>query len=154
MCVECGRSAAASRRGGIHENCASEARARAQVREDGFGHIDDGWEEGGWAAKLRSLPTIHNIFTVQGSTREFSHRGLRALYRGEFGRLCGRVANYNLVGAWDHMAEPVGREITDTPSMKRCRVAWIELSMFAKTVLRADVRGIGLVNHSYMHAIV
>ena len=109
VCGECGRSAAASRRGGIHESCAHEARARVQVRDNEFGHIDDGWEEGGWAAKLRSLPTIHDLFTIQGSTREFSHKGLRALYRREFGRLCGRVANYNMEGAWDHMAEPVGR---------------------------------------------
>ena len=52
VCMECGRSAAASRRGGIHESCAREARARGQVREDGFGHIDDGWEEGGVDCKI------------------------------------------------------------------------------------------------------
>eukprot|EP00973_Karenia_brevis_P023867 3290220-Karenia_brevis.AAC.1 len=75
------------------------------------------------------------------STREFSHRGLRAMYRQEFGRLCARVVQYNLEGAWDHMAEPVGRGVADTAEMKRCRVAWTELSMFAKAVLRAEQRG-------------
>eukprot|EP00973_Karenia_brevis_P054595 7587771-Karenia_brevis.AAC.1 len=40
------------------------------------------------------------------------------------------------------MAEPVGRGIPDTVEMKRCRVAWIELSMFAKSVLRAEKRGV------------
>jgi hypothetical protein len=82
-----------------------------------------------------------DVFTIQGSTREFTHKGLRALYRREFGRLCGRVVNYNMEGAWDHMAEPVGRGVADTTGMKRCRVAWIELSVFAKMVLRAVARG-------------
>ena len=86
-----------------------------------------------------------------GSTREFSHKGLRALYRREFGRLCGRVASYNMGGAWDHLAEPVGRGVADTTGMKRCRVAWIELSMFAKTVLRADARGLR-PGQSFVHA--
>eukprot|EP00973_Karenia_brevis_P029610 4084820-Karenia_brevis.AAC.1 len=45
-------------------------------------------------------------------------------------------------GAWDHMVEPHGREVRDTWEMKRCRVAWIELSMFPKAVLRAEPRGV------------
>eukprot|EP00973_Karenia_brevis_P035686 4924054-Karenia_brevis.AAC.1 len=40
------------------------------------------------------------------------------------------------------MQAPVGREIPDTVAMKRCRVAWLEFSMFAKAVLRADGRGL------------
>eukprot|EP00973_Karenia_brevis_P079605 11044726-Karenia_brevis.AAC.1 len=40
------------------------------------------------------------------------------------------------------MAEPVGRGVADTVEMKRCRVAWTELSMFAKTVLRTETRGV------------
>eukprot|EP00973_Karenia_brevis_P049850 6922234-Karenia_brevis.AAC.1 len=32
--------------------------------------------------------------------------------------------------------------IADTVEMKRARVAWIELSMFAKCVLRAEKRGV------------
>ena len=45
----------------------------------------------------------------------------------------------------------MGRGETDTMGMKRCRVAWVELSMFAKTVLRADVRGLR-PGQSFVHA--
>ena len=48
-------------------------------------------------------------------------------------------------------SRPVGRGDTDTMGMKRCRVAWVELSMFAKTVLRADVRGLR-PGQSFVHA--
>ena len=37
---------------------------------------------------------------------------------------------------------PQGAGITDTVEMKRCRVAWIELVMFAKCVLRVERRGV------------
>eukprot|EP00973_Karenia_brevis_P000980 135252-Karenia_brevis.AAC.1 len=76
------------------------------------------------------------------ATREFTHKGLRALYRQEYGRLCARVVQYNRVDAWDHMAEPAGRGVADTVEMKRARVAWLELSMFPKAVLRVEKRGI------------
>ena len=54
---------------------------------------------------------------------------------------CREVVRFNRADAWDYMQAPVGREIRDTVEMKRCRVAWVELSMFAKAVLRADARG-------------
>eukprot|EP00973_Karenia_brevis_P015133 2068524-Karenia_brevis.AAC.1 len=79
----------------------------------------DGWEEGGWAARLRKLPTMHDIFTALISTREFTHKGLRREYRQEFGRLCVRVLQFNRPDAWDYMQAPVGREIADTMEMKR-----------------------------------
>ena len=40
------------------------------------------------------------------------------------------------------MAEPAGWDETDSRDMKRARVAWIELSMFPKAVLRVEQRGI------------
>eukprot|EP00973_Karenia_brevis_P081669 11321672-Karenia_brevis.AAC.1 len=112
-----------------------------ETQRDEWTHLEDGWEEGGWAARLRELPSMHDIFTSQVATREFSHRGLRSMYRQEYGRLCARVVQYNCDGAWDHMAEPAGRGETDTVEKKRSRVAWIELSMFPKAVLRAEKRG-------------
>eukprot|EP00973_Karenia_brevis_P073950 10279184-Karenia_brevis.AAC.1 len=89
---------------------------------------------------LRELPTMHEIFVAQVQTREFTHKGLRSSYRREFGRLCARAVQYNCGHAWDYMGEPVGRGETDTTEMKRARVAWTELTMFAKAVLRAEKR--------------
>eukprot|EP00973_Karenia_brevis_P050567 7020041-Karenia_brevis.AAC.1 len=71
---------------------------------------------------------MHDIFVSIMSTREFTHKGLRASYRQEFGRLCARVVQYNCLEAWDYMAEPVGWGVADTMEMKRARVAWIEFS--------------------------
>ena len=89
---------------------------------------------------------------IQGNTIEFSHNGLRALNRREFGRLCGRVANYNLEGPWGHMAEPVGRGITGTSHMDWCRVAQIELSMLLSLFLwQTSRKGISL-GQSFVHA--
>ena len=42
--------------------------------------------------------------------------------------------------AWGFLGTYGGE--TDTAEMKRCRVAWTELSMFAKCVLKAEKRGI------------
>ena len=89
------------------------------------------------------LPPVNQIFTALVSTREFTHKALRGMCRAEFGRLCARVANYNRIDAWDHLAPSQGgQDATDSMEMKRCRVAWIELSMFAKAVLRAEKRGV------------
>eukprot|EP00973_Karenia_brevis_P022072 3035274-Karenia_brevis.AAC.1 len=66
-------------------------RLAANTQSDEWAHIDDGWEEGGWAAMLRELPTMHDIFVSRVQTREFSHKGLRSSYRQEFGRLCARA---------------------------------------------------------------
>ena len=81
-----------------------------------------------------------DIWTMQVNTREFTYKGLRSLYRQEFGRLCARVVQYNRPDAWDHLLLEGGE--TDTIEMKRCRVAWVEMSMFAKAVLRGEKRGV------------
>ena len=102
--------------------------------------MHDGWEAGGWAQKLRELPKIADIFKAQVYTREFTYKGLRGLYQQEFGKLCASVLNFHRRDAWDHLAEYGG--VSDTPEMKRCRVAWIEFTMFAKCLLLAEKRGI------------
>ena len=97
---------------------------------------------GRWAELLRQLPSVQEIFRANLTTREFTHKGLRAYYRQEYGKLCARVAQFNRVDAWDFSAPPYGRSATDTIEMKRARVAWIELTMFAKCVLRVEKRGV------------
>ncbi len=121
VCPHCNKSASGSRRGGVHESCAAEARATQCAGRDEWAHLDDGWEQGGWAAKLRVLPHMRDIFCALVYTREFTHRGLLQLYRQEFGRLCANVVRFNRMDAWDHLAFYGG--ITDTVEMKRCRVA-------------------------------
>eukprot|EP00973_Karenia_brevis_P024371 3361487-Karenia_brevis.AAC.1 len=74
VCSVCNKSAAANRRGGIHESCAAAARAIAGGQVDEWAHLADGWEEGGWAARLRDLPSMHEIFTALVSSREFTHK--------------------------------------------------------------------------------
>ena len=66
-CRVCGNTASASRRGGVHERCAAtlRAEARSAVGGDEWAHVDDGWERGGWAAALRRLPVIAEIFSVK-----------------------------------------------------------------------------------------
>eukprot|EP00973_Karenia_brevis_P030181 4160045-Karenia_brevis.AAC.1 len=64
---------------------------------------------------------MHDIFVSIMSTREFTHKGLRASYRQEFGRLCAWAAQYNCLEAWAYMVEPVGRGVADTVVMKRAR---------------------------------
>ena len=92
VCPHCSKSAAESRRGHVHEGCAAQARAM-QFR--GWGHLEDGWEQGGWARQLRALPHISDIFKVLVYTREFTHESLRQLYRQEFGRLWANVVRFN-----------------------------------------------------------
>ena len=77
-CRVCGNTASASRRGGVHERCAAtlRAEARSAVGGDEWAHVDDGWERGGWAAALRRLPVIAEIFSVSGFIRNFLHEGL------------------------------------------------------------------------------
>ena len=91
---------------------------------------------------MRKLPHISDVFEASVFTREFTHKGLRAAYRTEYRRLVARVVQFNRSDAWDFLPEPVGRACSDTVEMKRCRAAWIELSMFAKAVLRAEERGV------------
>ena len=71
---------------------------------DEWAHLEDGLEVGGWARMLRSLSSIHEVFGAIVSAREFIHKGLRATYRAEFGRLCARVVSYNRMDAWNHLA--------------------------------------------------
>ena len=61
VCQVCHQVASASRRGGIHEGCAARMRSEAQGGRDEWAHLEDGWEEGGWARMLRSLPPIHDF---------------------------------------------------------------------------------------------
>eukprot|EP00973_Karenia_brevis_P095685 12428625-Karenia_brevis.AAC.1 len=44
---------------GIHESCAAAMRLAANSQTNEWAHLDDDWEAGGWAAKLRDLPTMH-----------------------------------------------------------------------------------------------
>ena len=50
------------------------------------------------------------------------------------------MVRYNRADAWSFLGRYGGE--TDTVEMKRCRVAWTELSMFAKSVLIAEKRGV------------
>jgi hypothetical protein len=145
VCPHCNKSSAASRRGGVHDSCAAEARLNLNGSRGECSHLDDGWEAGGWAARLRKLPSIADVFKALVYTREFTHRGLLTLYRQEFGRLCSNVARYNRMDAWDHLGCYGGS--TDTVEMKRCRVAWIEWAMFAKCVLKLKVGECDLPRH-------
>eukprot|EP00973_Karenia_brevis_P012466 1691617-Karenia_brevis.AAC.1 len=52
-CPWCNKIAVASRRGGIHESCAAAMRLASVSQRDDWAHLDDGWEEGGWAAVLQ-----------------------------------------------------------------------------------------------------
>lgn len=141
VCQHCSRTAATNRNGGNHEGCVARARAMQGNGEvDEWGHFEDGWEAGGWAARLRKLPNFSDIFVSLACTREYTHRALLTAYRQEFGMLCANVVRYNRMDAWDFLA-PYGGE-TDTPEMKRCRVAWTEWAMFAKCVLQAESRGV------------
>ena len=130
----------------MHERCAADARVEATggTRSE-WDHLGegDGREAGGWGTQERRLPVMADVFRVRGFTREFTHRGLRALYRQEYRRLCLRVVAYNREDAWDHMSSSGGgREVADTMEMKRCRVAHTELAMFPKAVLMPEKRGV------------
>ena len=149
ICPHCNKSASGGRRGGVHDSCAAEARTLLNNAQDGWAHLEDGWEQGGWAAKLRRLPHMGDIFKALVYTREFTHRGLLPLYRQEFGRLCANVVCFNRMDAWDHLGMYGG--ITDSVNMKRARVAWIEWAMFAKCVLRAESKGVRPA-HAYARA--
>ena len=86
VCQHCSRSAAANRTGGNHEGCVARARAMQGSGEvDEWGHLEDGWEAGGWAARLRKLPSFNDIFIALVYTREYTHKGLLTAYRQEFG---------------------------------------------------------------------
>jgi len=126
--------------GGVHDSCAARARIGLNTVGDEWSHLQDGHEEGGWAARLRKLPGFRDVFEAMVYTREYTHRGLLTLYRQEFGRLCANVVRFNRMDAWDQLLEYGGE--TDTVEMKRCRVAWTEWAMFAKCVLRAEPRGV------------
>ena len=104
--------------------------------------VGDESERGSWTEQSRQLPSVQEIFRANVSTREFTHKGLRSYYRQEYGKLCARVAQFNRVDAWDSSAPPYGRGVADTTEMKRARVAWTELTMFAKCVLRVEKRGV------------
>ena len=143
-CAVCGLVASANRRGGVHERCSAEARARVQA-ETGWGPdaMGDDRETGGWGQLLDRLPVVQEIMMAGIATKEFTSLGLRRLYRQEFGRLCGRVVRYNVVGAWECMSSLAGGdERSDTMAMRRCRVAWIELMLFPKAGLRGGKRGV------------
>ncbi len=47
ICPHCSKSASSSRRGGVHETCAAEARAMQFGGRDEWAHLDDAWEQGG-----------------------------------------------------------------------------------------------------------
>ena len=117
-CSVCGLSASVRRRGGVHERCAAEARARVQASSSFRGDVPNDIDDGGWGELLRRLPTMQEIMTTGMSTKEFTSRGLRRLYRQEFGRLCGRVVRYNVVGAWEHLVGGGGDGRADTLEMK------------------------------------
>ena len=128
VCPHCDKSASASRMGGVHDSCAARARATQNRNEPNeWGNLDDGWEAGGWASRLRKLPVFADIFKALVYTREFTHRGLLTAYRQEFGRLCANVVRYNRMDAWDFLVGYGGE--ADTVEMKRCRVAWTEWAM-------------------------
>jgi hypothetical protein len=55
VCPHCSKTAAACRRGGVHESCAANARAELNSTRDQWAHLEDGWEQGGWASRLRKL---------------------------------------------------------------------------------------------------
>ena len=61
---------------------------------------------------------------------------------GLLGCLRANVLHHHIEGAWDHLPEPAGRGRLDTDTMRKCRIAWIELSMFPKAVLRTSKRGL------------
>ena len=78
-CPHCGKSASSRRRGGVHETCAARARASLFGSRDEWGHLEDGWEDGGWAYKLRNLPHVQEVFEAMVYTKEFAHKGLLRL---------------------------------------------------------------------------
>ena len=65
VCRVCGKSAFKSRRG-------AELRTSTSGARDERSHLDDGWEEGGWAEQLRNLPAITDVFLAACFTKEFT----------------------------------------------------------------------------------
>ena len=75
VCPHCCKSASGGRRGGIHDSSAAHARSMLNSIRDEWGHLEDGWENGGWARRLRRLPCMADIFKALVYTREYAHRG-------------------------------------------------------------------------------
>ena len=138
VCTGCGVTASAGRNAGVHSGCAARARIGGMGGWPGEAGRDE--EEQRWARKLDELPTIADVFTVPDVTKEYSNKGLKGPLRQEYIRLVAQAVQYNLPGAWDHLES--GGAIRETAAMKRSRACWIEVSMFAKAVLRGHKRGL------------
>ena len=153
ICPVCNLTAAANRRGGVHDDCAHtydamqgsqvnyESQADSSNRQSTEGQRQ---QRGGRVSELeklqeyeRNLPTIEDISLFPTTPKKHSNKGLRKRYREIHGKLVARGNESCVYDAGD-----VGEGSPDNVAKVKTRIAWIEEAMFYKAVLMRDKRGL------------